>query len=122
MQKTKKIVGFVVEVYELKTYWSRDVPKKRYNLHGEYSIVSTERCLLTVCNYNRTYYNKFNSVSKMNKALGLKKGVSYFFYNNINKALKGRYGFGYSIVEDAPTKIWIVRQLHELDNNYQFKF
>lgn len=121
MQKTKKIVNFVVECYKLEKYWSRDTFKKRFDFNGGYKIVSIERCLLTPCCYKRTYYGRFNSVRKLNKALGLEKGLSYYFPTSLEEALKGKYGDGYYVVQESPQTILIVRQLHDLDNRYRFK-
>lgn len=121
MKKTKKIVGFVVECYKLEKYWSRESFKRQSDFNGGSTIVIIERCHLTPCCYKRTYYGRFNSVRKLNKALGLKKGLSYFFYTSIEKALKGKYGNSYHVVQDSPQTILIVRQLHDLDSNYKFK-
>lgn len=117
MQKTKKIVGFVVECYKLETYWSRETFKTK----ADYTTVTIERCLLLPSCYKRTYYGRFNSVRKLNKALGLEKGLSYYFPTSIEEALKGRYGNGYYVVEESPKTILIVRQLHDLDKHYKFK-
>jgi hypothetical protein len=121
MQKTKKIVGFVVECYELETYWSRETFKRRSDFNDGYTIVPIERCLVTPPCYKRTYYGRFNSVRKLNKALGLKNGLYYYFPTSLEEALKGKYGNGYYVVQESPKTILIVRQLHDLDNCYRFK-
>lgn len=121
MQQTKKIVSFVVEIYELETYWSKVVYRESFSFFSKPRMISEERCLLIPSCYKRTYYRKFNSIRKLNESLGLKKGNRYYFHTSLEDAIKGIYGYGYQIIRDSPQRIFIVRQLHDLDNRYVFK-
>lgn len=120
MMQTKKVVGFVVELYKMTSYWhSENGYAYEYNYNtNKYQKVKATRFNLTPDCYKRTYYRRFNSVRKMNKELGLKKGKYYYFYTSLEDAIKGAFGDGYHAIANRSDEILVIRQLHDLDNRY----
>lgn len=121
-QETKKIVGFVVEIYELKHYWQTENGYKTVQdwSSNAWRKDKITRYLITPDCYKRTYLKKFNSVHKLNKALGLKNGKSYWFYKSLEEAIKSAYGENFYRIKNNFNEVLVVRQIHNLDQNYTF--
>ncbi len=130
MQKTKKIVGFVVEYYELDVYRFREKQIKIMCSGKEVSETEITYFVTPDC-YKRTYKAKFNSAKKLNKALDLKKDKNYYFNQSLGQAIKGVHDIFYynndlekennrsssrehRAVSNFPKGILLVRQLHNL--------
>lgn len=123
MIETRKIVKFVVEIYELERYWQFE-NEHNYNFDAEvnsYKKVNATIYRLTPGCYKKTYYERFNSISKLNKALGLKKKNYYYFHKSLEDAIKGAYGEHYASLINGREKILVVRQIHNLDNRYIYQ-
>lgn len=120
--QTKKVVSFVVELYELDHYWSTDnFIRKVYNW-DDYSLdyVKTSRYWLKPDCFKLTHYERFNSIKKLNKALGLKRKKSYWFYKSLEEAIKGAYGDSFYYIKNRCDSVLVIRQLHDLDKNYTY--
>jgi hypothetical protein len=124
MIQTKKMVGFIVEVYKLTHYWENNNGWRYTSARLEDGGFIKEKIthfFITPSCYKRTHYEKFNSIRKLNSALGLKKGKRYFFHKNLEDAIKGAYGYNFYSFKNCSDKIWIIRQLHDLDNRYSIR-
>jgi len=117
MQKTKKIVGFIVEFYELDFYWIREDSHKCFGYNGEFKYINDQVYYLNHQCYKRTLKTKFNSVKKFHKFLALKKNKVYYFHQNLDEAINGCKGSKNYMVNNAPKDVLVVRQLHALGNN-----
>jgi hypothetical protein len=122
MIQTKKIVGFVVELYKLDVYWEDDngYAYKFDPETGQYGKVKATRYIVKPDCYKRTAYERFNSVRKLNKALGLRAGKFYRFHASLEGAIKGAYANDYSIVRNCPDEVLVIRQLHALGCEYTY--
>lgn len=122
MRQIKKTILFSVEVYKLKHYWITDnFQTKRFNWSSElWEPQKTTRYSIKPDCFERTHHEMFNSVRKLNKALGLKKKKYYSFYKNLNEVTKGVYGDNFYYVKNTCDEVLIIRQLHDLDKNYTY--
>lgn len=118
--QTKKVVAFVVELYELEHYWGTDnFIKKVYNWDTySWETIKTSRFSLKPDCFKLAHKERFNSVRKLNQALGLKNKKSYWFYKSLEDAIKGAYGDSFYSIKNRCQSVLVVRQLHDLDNNY----
>lgn len=123
MKKTKQTVHFIVELYVLKHYnYTNNGLKLAYDYDtGNYYKEKTTHYFLTPDCYEKTYYKKFNSIHKLNKALELKKRKYYSFNNSLEEAIKGASGFHFSCVNQSSLEsILVVRQIHDITGHYTY--
>lgn len=89
--RLKKIRYFVIEVHILKFYFFEENGFK-FSYDSECNCLKkyrSEHVWLTPGCYRKTYKKIVNSVSKLNKELGVKDYTKYFIEKNLNDAIKG---------------------------------
>ncbi len=122
LHQTKKNVLFIVEIYELDSYWAKNnFIREVFDWDkNSWEKVKTTRYWLTPSCYKKTHAQYFNSVNKLNKALGLKRKKHYWFYNSVEEAIKGAYGDNFHSVINRNEKVLVVRKLHDLESHYTY--
>ncbi len=124
--QTREVVQFVIEVYEL-THWNYNTNgyvMSYFYEDGHYKKVNSEHWFVNPSCYKKVYYKRVNSVKKLHYFLGINgnKKKSYSFYTTLEDAIKGYFGYKSSVVRSAPEKVFVVKQLHNLEQKYFVSF
>lgn len=118
---TQKQLNFVLEIWEVEGYfYNENGWAVSFNYQkGHFEKRHAAHYLMPINGLKQIFKQRYNSVCKLNQAMGVQRNKTYWFYNHINEFLKGKHGeWAYSI-RSAPKFIFVVRQLHDLDGHYQ---